>query len=98
MAARTSTVRVSDPSYAVLALTATLVTALRLVARSVAPFPYAPRLEDLALSFLLYALSLTPALTVALLGPRFARLARLLLGMPFGLLAMSLLFAGGYSS
>ena len=61
-------------------------------------FPYAPRLEDLALSFLLYALSLTPALTVALLGPRFARLARLLLGTPFGLLAMSLLFAGGYSS
>jgi hypothetical protein len=53
MAARTSTVRESDPFYAVLALTATLVTALRLVARSVAPFPYAPRLEDLALSFLL---------------------------------------------
>ena len=90
--------RTSAPSHAALVLTAALATVLRPLVRSFAPFPQAPSLESLALSFLLSALSLTPALLAGFLGPRFARLARLLLGMPFGLLAMSLVFADGYSS
>ena len=92
------TVRTPDPSYATLALTAMLATALRLLTRSVAPFPYALSLGSIVFSFALYVLSLMPALVVALFGPRFARLARLLLGLPLSLLAMSLLVAGGYSS
>ncbi len=90
-------VRATD-RYAAIALTAVLVTLVRLVARSVAPFPFAPNLQNLTLSFLLYALSLAPAVVAVSLGPRFARLANLLLGAPFGLLAISLLVAGGNPS
>ena len=78
--------------------TAVLATAIRIAVRSIAPFPYVPRFESFALSFLIYASSLLPAAVAACLGPRFARVARLLFGVPFGLLAMSLLFAGGHPS
>ena len=91
--------RTSDPSYGVLVLTVALATAMRQFARSVAPFPFALRLHGLELTVLLYALSMTPALAVKLLdsNARHTRLARLLLGTPFGLVAMGLLLAGNHS-
>ena len=85
-------------SAATVGLTAALVTLVQLVARSICPFPYALHLDNLALSFLLYAVTLIPALIAARMGPRYVRLAYLLLGTPFGLLAMRLLFVSGAPS
>ena len=91
--------RTSHPSYGVLVLTVALATALRQFARSVAPFPFALRLHGLEFTVLLYALSVMPALAVKLLDfkSRHVLLARLLLGTPFGLVAMGLLIAGDHS-
>jgi arylsulfatase A-like enzyme len=79
-------------SIAALAVTAILATLVQIIARSTAPFPHALRLESLALSFVLYSASLLPALAAG------GRVARILLGMPFGLIAMRLVFASGCAS
>jgi arylsulfatase A-like enzyme len=88
----------SQRAYAAIVLTALLATAFRYLLRSVAPLPYAPQVEGLALNLALYTLSLTPALLAFSLAPRFTRLGYLLLGAPFALMAIGLLFAAGVSS